>query len=75
MEQLEVTENTETTQDSAVGLNSADRCDSCGAQAYVRVTLVSGDLLFCSHHANEIKSKLETVALNWHDESEKLLVR
>jgi len=35
-------------------LNSLDRCDRCGAQAYVRAILVSGgELLFCSHHAKE----------------------
>ena len=31
-------------------LTAFDRCDSCGAQAYIRVTLASGDLLFCAHH-------------------------
>ena len=31
-------------------LTALDRCDSCGAQAYVRVTLASGDLLFGAHH-------------------------
>ena len=31
-------------------LTASDRCDRCGAQAYVRVTLTSGgELLFCSH--------------------------
>ena len=36
-------------------LNSLDRCDRCGAQAYVRAILVSGgELLFCSHHYNKI---------------------
>jgi hypothetical protein len=35
-------------------LNVSDRCDSCGAQAYVWVNGVSGDLLFCAHHYNNI---------------------
>jgi hypothetical protein len=35
-------------------LNVSDRCDSCGAQAYVWVSGVSGDLLFCAHHYNNI---------------------
>jgi hypothetical protein len=56
-------------------LNVADRCDACGAQAYVRVTLSTGELLFCAHHANENKEKLQPIALSWHDESEKLLAR
>ncbi|WP_309616192.1 hypothetical protein [Salinibacterium sp.] len=54
-------------------LSALDRCDSCGAQAYIRVTLNSGDLLFCAHHGNQFKDKLFPTALNWHDESSRLL--
>ncbi len=54
-------------------LTALDRCDSCGAQAYVRVTLASGDLLFCAHHAGEVRAKLEPIALEWHDETARLL--
>ena len=54
-------------------LSAMDRCDSCGAQAYIRVTLNSGDLLFCAHHGNQFKGKLFPTALNWHDESARLL--
>lgn len=56
-------------------LTAADRCDACGAQAYVRVTLATGELLFCAHHSNENKAKLEPIALAWQDETEKLLAR
>ena len=35
-------------------LTANDRCDRCSAQAYVKVTGVSGDLLFCGHHYNKI---------------------
>ena len=35
-------------------LTANDRCDSCDAQAYVQVSGVTGDLLFCSHHYNKI---------------------
>jgi hypothetical protein len=56
-------------------LTALDRCDVCGAQAYIRVELASGDLIFCSHHGNEKKAQLEPVALSWHDESSNLLVR
>ena len=56
-------------------LTGHDRCDSCGAQAYVRATLNYGELLFCLHHAPLNKAALEPVTLHWHDESEKLLVR
>jgi hypothetical protein len=56
-------------------LSALDRCDVCGAQAYIRVELASGDLVFCSHHGNEKKAQLEPLAVSWHDESSKLLVR
>lgn len=57
----------------APSLTALDRCDSCGAQAYVRVTLASGELLFCAHHAAEFKDKLQPSALAWHDETARLL--
>jgi len=53
-------------------LTAGDRCDSCGAQAYVRVTMASGQLLFCAHHGAKFKEKLSTSALEWHDESSRL---
>lgn len=35
-------------------LNAANRCDVCGARAWVRATMPSGgQLFFCGHHANE----------------------
>jgi hypothetical protein len=56
-------------------LTAGDRCDSCGAQAYVRATLVFGELLFCLHHATLNKEALATNTVHWHDESDKLLAR
>lgn len=54
-------------------LTSADRCDRCGAQAYLRVTLTSGgELLFCAHHARAHSDKIKQVALKIHDETKKL---
>jgi hypothetical protein len=35
-------------------LGPTDRCDSCNAEALVKVTGVSGELLFCGHHYNSI---------------------
>lgn len=35
-------------------LTANDRCDSCGAQAYVEVKGITGELLFCNHHYNKI---------------------
>lgn len=45
--------NTETVQDIWL-LDATDRCDSCSAQAYVKVIGKLGELLFCSHHYNKI---------------------
>ena len=54
-------------------LNASDRCDRCGAQAYVRVTMASGfELLCCSHHGKEHADKLKQVALTIHDESQRI---
>lgn len=33
-------------------LDATDRCDRCGAQAYVKVIGNTGELLFCAHHYN-----------------------
>lgn len=55
-------------------LTANDRCDRCGAQAYLRVELTSGgELLFCAHHAREHGDKLRAIAVNVHDETSKLI--
>ena len=54
-------------------LSAADRCDRCGAQAYVRATLVSGrQLVFCAHHAAEFRDALEATGAVFHDETGRL---
>lgn len=58
---------------SSTPLSGLDRCDSCGAQAYVRATLATGELLFCAHHAARFKEKLSSTVTSWHDESSRLL--
>jgi len=59
--------------ESSYELNSADRCDSCGAQAYVRATMPGGsELLFCAHHASKHRDKLTGLGATWHDETAKL---
>lgn len=68
------TEHTEE-QTQPAELNATDRCDECGAQAYIRVELATGELLFCGHHGNEKREALEPIAISWHDETEKLLSR
>ena len=54
-------------------LSAVDRCDRCGAQAYVRVELAGGaELLFCAHHARQHEDKLREVATVIHDETDRL---
>lgn len=64
---------TETENDVVYELSSRDRCDSCGAQAYMRATLANGsELLFCAHHGNKHREKLSGMGVTWHDESHRL---
>jgi hypothetical protein len=56
-------------------LTAHDRCDRCGAQAYVRATLPGGtELLFCGHHGNAHRPSLLVAGASLHDETDKLLV-
>ena len=58
---------------SDIPLSAIDRCDRCGAQAYLRVRLqAGGELLFCAHHAREHGDKLREIAADFHDETHKL---
>jgi hypothetical protein len=59
---------------SSAALSAADRCDRCGAQAYLRVELqTGGELLFCAHHAREHGDKLREIAVAVVDETHKLV--
>ena len=63
-----------TTAIAASELTAADRCDRCGAQAYVQATMESGfDLLLCAHHFHENETRLREVAVMIHDESDRLV--
>jgi hypothetical protein len=54
-------------------LTAVDRCDRCGAQAYVRVTMAGGgELFFCAHHGREYGPKLTAMQASIRDESERL---
>lgn len=56
-------------------LTAQDRCDRCGAQAYVRAQLPSGDeLLFCGHHGNAHRPSLLVAGAALHDETDRLLI-
>lgn len=48
-------------------LNALDRCDSCSAAARVIATFVNGELLFCGHHAKQMKSSLISKSLTIYD--------
>ena len=64
---------TTATAPTPAALTALDRCDRCGAQAYLRVELQSGgELLFCAHHAREHGEKLRQVAATVVDETHKL---
>ena len=60
-------------------LDAKDRCDSCDAQAYVRIRGLSGELMFCNHHYNKIMNdqdgyeKMMSFMLEVIDEREKLI--
>lgn len=60
-------------------LKASDRCDSCAAEALVKVTGLSGDLMFCGHHYNKIMDnpegykKMMSFALTVVDERDKLI--
>lgn len=60
-------------------LNASHRCDRCGAQAYIKAVLrktknkgETGELFFCSHHANEYELNLLPLCKTWHDETDRL---
>lgn len=54
-------------------LRAADRCDRCGAQAYVRALLPDGgELLFCAHHGRLHAEALKSKGAAILDESDRL---
>lgn len=55
-------------------MTAADRCDRCGAQAYIRARLVSGgELFFCGHHGREFVPALRDKAVDIVDETDRLI--
>ena len=47
----------------------ADRCDQCGAQAFVRARLATGELLFCGHHGREAMTRLSELGAAVRDDT------
>jgi hypothetical protein len=60
-------------------LTAFDRCDSCGAQAYIMIKGSTGDLMFCGHHYEKIMNnpdsytKMMSFMLEVVDERERLV--
>jgi hypothetical protein len=60
-------------------LKATDRCDSCQSEALVKVTGLTGELMFCGHHYNKIMNnpegyeKMMSFALTVIDERDKLI--
>lgn len=60
----------DTTTLSPPAFTAADRCDRCGAQAYVRATLPGGgELMFCAHHGKQYADRLKQLDADLLDES------
>jgi hypothetical protein len=54
-------------------LTAVDRCDRCGARAYIRVVLpAGGELLFCAHHGRAHQEALRAAEADIQDESDAL---
>lgn len=58
-------------------LSNADRCDACGAQAFVWINMPNSThgLLYCSHHFNRFEAKLREYAIDIIDERYKINVK
>jgi hypothetical protein len=50
-------------------LSETDRCDRCGARAYVVAVFDAGHLAFCAHHGRQYSHALAATAVLVHDES------
>src|SRR6187402_96051 len=72
----EVSDMTALTIDTlAPELTRQDRCDRCGAQAYVKATLPTADgmeLLFCGHHFRAHELKLVAAGATIQDERHRI---
>ena len=54
-------------------LTATDRCDRCGARAYVQVLLPSRlELLFCAHHSRQYAPALTKIAVEIRNETDRL---
>lgn len=51
-------------------LKVSDRCDRCGAQAFVHIEFEKGSLMMCAHHFHRHEDKLRELAHAIIDESD-----
>ena len=49
-------------------LKVADRCDYCGAQAFVLAKFGAGDLMFCGHHFADFEINIREQSFEVIDE-------
>ncbi len=53
-------------------LTLSDRCDSCGAQAFVLVGVKGSELLFCGHHYRRHEAALLATGVTVQDERHRI---
>ena len=49
-----------------------DRCDRCGAQAFVLVKGITGELMFCGHHFANFEDNLTKFSYEIVDERDRI---
>lgn len=64
-----------TISETAPALNAQDRCDACGAQAFVRAVFLNGELLFCGHHWRNHAPAAAGKAIAVHDFTDMINVK
>ncbi|MDP9239231.1 MAG: hypothetical protein M3O55_01115 [Actinomycetota bacterium] len=61
---------------TAVAITTAERCDRCGARAFVRTTFAAGDelhdLLWCGHHFAAHEARIREQAVFVQDERDSI---
>lgn len=67
-----MTATVEQTAPAEYRLTAMDRCETCGAQAYIAAEVSGSELLYCAHHGRKYEEKLRAVATDWHDETARL---
>lgn len=56
-------------------LLSTDKCDRCGAQAYVRFSKDAAELDFCNHHSHKLFDSMEKSGWSISIDTRELLER